>query len=151
MRRIVIIGLLAIALAGCGARAVRAPVVGNYTTEQIARGVLEKLSAFIGAAKKNHPECSAGRPEAKLGICPDLHRAIDVNNRLADGINLYCSGAPIGVDKPYAAGGPCSPLLGAEASLNSILAQALTVLSQQAGLLQSSVGVSAHPRLLGGK
>lgn len=129
-------------LSSCGAKSVRAPVLGQYTTEQIARGVLDQLSTFLRASQGNHPECSANRPTATQGVCPAIHKAIDVNNRIADGINTYCNGSPLLSDdpatphdetRPYAQGGPCSPVLGAKPSLNGVMSEALYILSQYAG------------------
>ena len=114
------IGLLL--MTGCGRKA-RAPIIGGLTSEQVARGIYRELGAFIGQAQKNHPECSADKPQAGEGICPALHEAIDVQNRLADGINLYCSGVPLAGEKDYNAGGPCSPIPAVEPKLAELVAQ----------------------------
>lgn len=132
--------VLTIALAACGPKNVRAPVVAGLTTEQLARGVFEELGSFIVAAQKNHPECSADKPTASQGICPALHSAIEVQRKTGKGINVYCSGLPLAGNEPYGQdlngdgkGGPCSPVLGAKPELQSILAEALNILAQYGG------------------
>jgi len=132
---LIVLSLLTFALPGCGPKQARAPVVGALTTEQLARGVYEKLGAFIGQAQKNHPECSADRPAAKEGICPALHSSIDAQNALGDAINVYCSGVPLPGSEPYGVdqdgdgrGGPCAPVLGAERNLESLMANGLAAL-----------------------
>ena len=134
-KAIIVLFCIAVALSACGPKNVRAPVAWNLTSEQLARGVYEKLTAFLKTAQGNHPECSADRPGAKLGICPALHSGITVQNRLADGINIYCSGVPVGSDQRYAAGGPCSPVLGAEPTLQGIVGEGLNFLAQYAATL----------------
>ncbi len=138
--RTVLVVLICLALAACGPKNVRAPIVGGMTTEQIARGVFEDLGTFIGAAQKNHPECSADKPTAGQGICPALHSAIEVQRKMGKGINIYCSGVPLAGNEPYGQdlngdgkGGPCSPVLGAKPELQSILAEALNLLAQYGG------------------
>ena len=121
--------LLAMAtINGCGAVRVRQPVWAGLTTEQIARGVYEKLTAFLQEAQKNHPECSADQPEAGKGICPALHGAITIQNKLGHSINLYCSGVPLAGEKHYTEKGPCAPVLGAEPTLEGVMAEALNIL-----------------------
>lgn len=140
-RKVVLFCVIAIlALAGCGPKNVRNSVVAGLTTEQIARGVFEELGTFIVAAQKNHPECSAEKPTASQGICPALHSAIDVQRKVGKGINIYCSGLPLAGNEPYGQdlngdgkGGPCSPVLGAKPELQSVLAEALNILSQYGG------------------
>lgn len=138
---IVSVVLICLCLSACGPKAVRTPVVAGLTTEQIARGVFEDLGAFVKQAQKNHPECSADKPTAGEGICPALHNAIDVQQRIGKAINVYCSGSPLAGDEPYGQdvnsdgkGGPCSPVLGAKPQLQSILAEALNVLAQFGGV-----------------
>ncbi len=132
--RKVLLLLPLVLLMACGAKNVRTPILGGFTSEQIARGVAEKFSAFLTQAKSNHPECSADQPGATQGICPAIHRAIDIQNGLVRAVNMYCSGAPIGNDALYANGGPCSPVLGAEPNLNGAMSTALAFLSQNASL-----------------
>lgn len=137
----VIVAAIALISAGCGAKAVRAPLVGPLTIEQFARGVRADLAAFLKAAQKNHPECSADKPTAKQGICPPIHAGIDVSNRMGNIINVYCSGTPLAADdpatpyderKPYRLGGPCSPVPGVKPQLQAVIAEALTWLAQNA-------------------
>ena len=123
-----VILLILMAALGCGAVRVRQPVWAGLTTEQIARGVYEKLTTFLQEAQSNHPECSADQPDAGKGICPALHGAIAIQNKLGHTINLYCSGVPQAGEKPYTDKGPCAPILGAEATLEGVLAEALNIL-----------------------
>lgn len=126
---------LSLALGACGARAVRAPVWAGLTSEQIARGVYEKLTAFLKQAQANHPECSADQPAAGQGICPAIHDAIRAQNALGQAINVYCAGAPVGTDAHYNQGGPCSPVLGAESALEAAMAIAVNVLPNLRGII----------------
>lgn len=123
-------------LSGCGVRAVRAPVWAGLTSEQIARGVYEKLTVFLKQAQANHPECSADQPTAGQGICPAIHDAIKAQNSLGLAINAYCAGAPLGTDPHYNAGGPCSPILGAESTLDVAISAAVGVIPVVRGAIQ---------------
>ena len=109
-------------------------MLAQLTTEQIARGVLEKFTDFLRQAQANHPECSADKPTSSQGVCPALLRAIGVQTHIVGAIHVYCSGAPLAGDKPYVDKGPCSPVPAAEPSLQGVLATALSVMAQQAAL-----------------
>ena len=123
-------------LAGCGPKQARAPVVGPFTTEQIARGVLEQFTAFLKQAQVNHPECSADKPTSKQGICPALHGGIAGQNTLIGAIHVYCNGAPLASDKPYTDGGPCSPVIAQEPNLQNVLSQVLNYMVQYANFVK---------------